>query len=231
MGKRGDELREHILWAAKDVVLEFGFDRSSMDRVASRAGTTKRSVYAHFENKEKLFVAVVELVRGLLLLRLRRPEDYAADPAEALTMFCGRYVEILLHKGSVQLCRVGMTESERFRDEAVRCFDMLFGEVGRVLSAYFAETFALSASAAHGYADRLIGLVLYPRLPRALFGVDPLAPGFDPQHLSPDFDLAPVRAAVAVVLAEVGVRDGCRCRQDRDGAAMPASPAGFRPGP
>ena len=51
-----------------------------MDVVASRAETSKRSLYAHFESKEKLFLAVIELVRGLFLSRLRMPGDYSEKP-------------------------------------------------------------------------------------------------------------------------------------------------------
>lgn len=107
----------------------------------------------------------------------------------------------------MQLCRVSMSESERFSEQAVRCFDMLFGDVVRVLGTYLAETFTLPASAAYDHADRLIGLVLHPRFSRALFGVDPLAAAFDPQRLSPSFDLAPIRAAVADVLDDVRAND------------------------
>jgi hypothetical protein len=32
---------------AKDVFLETGYERASMDAVAARAGTSKRSLYAH----------------------------------------------------------------------------------------------------------------------------------------------------------------------------------------
>ncbi len=67
-----------------------GFERASMDVVASRADMSKRSLYAHFESKEKLFLAVIELVRGLFLSRLQTPGDYSEKPAEALVMFCGR---------------------------------------------------------------------------------------------------------------------------------------------
>src|SRR5260370_18688958 len=103
MARRGDKLSEHILWIAKDVFLEVGFERASMDVVASRAETSKRSLYSHFESKEKLFLAVIDLVRGLFLSRLRMPDDYSNQPAEALVMFCGRYLEILLYDGSVQM--------------------------------------------------------------------------------------------------------------------------------
>src|SRR5580698_6907535 len=52
MTRRGDTLREHILWTAKEVFLEMGFERASMDVVANRAQTSKRSLYAHFQSKE-----------------------------------------------------------------------------------------------------------------------------------------------------------------------------------
>src|SRR5580658_6100646 len=100
MARRGDKLREHILWTAKEVFLEMGFERASMDEVAARAQTSKRSLYAHFENKQKLFLAFVELVRGLFLSKLKMPGDYSEKPAEALAIFCGRYVEMLLYEGS-----------------------------------------------------------------------------------------------------------------------------------
>src|SRR3954453_14769402 len=98
MARRGDQLRDHILWTAKDVFLEMGFERASMDLVAARAETSKRSLYAHFESKEKLYLAVIELVRGLFLGVLKMPGDYSEKPGEALTLFCGRYLETLLYE-------------------------------------------------------------------------------------------------------------------------------------
>jgi len=92
MARRGEELREHILWIAKEVFLEMGFERASMDVVANRAETSKRSLYAYFESKEKLFLAFIALVRSLFLGRLRMPGDYSDKPVEALVMFCGRYL-------------------------------------------------------------------------------------------------------------------------------------------
>ena len=54
----------------------------------------------------------------------------------------------------------------------------------------------VSAEAAH----RLLGHVLYPRFPRALFGMDQLAKGFDREHLTPDFDLRPIQRAVMTLI-------------------------------
>jgi hypothetical protein len=46
-------------------------------------------------------------------------------------------------------------------------------------------------------AHRLLGQVIYPRFPRALFGMDQLAESFDREALAPDFDLKPIRKSVA----------------------------------
>src|ERR1700722_3041762 len=200
MARRGEKLTEHILWAAKDVFLEMGFERASMDVVASRAKTSKRSLYAHFKSKEKLFLAVIELVRGLFLSKLRMPADYSDKPVDALSMFCGRYLEILLYQGSIRMIRVSMAEAERFPEQAARYFDVLFTQVHARLSAYLKITFSLTTRASAESANSLLGQVLYPKFPRALLGIDRLPKSFDHEALSPNFDLKPIRKSVAALI-------------------------------
>jgi len=206
MARRGDLLREHILWVAKDVFLEMGFERASMDEVAARAETSKRSLYAHFESKEKLFLAVIGLVRGLFLNRLKMPADYSDEPAEALAMFCGRYLEALLYESSIQMLRVSMAETTRFPQGAAQHFDVIFAEVHIRLSAYLKAVFGLSPRASAEAAERLLGQLLYPRLPRALFGLEPLVKSFDREALAPAVDLKPIRKAVADLIASLPKR-------------------------
>ena len=186
-----------MLWVAKDVFLEMGFERASMDVVASRAETSKRSLYAHFESKEKLFLEVIELVRGLFLSRLMMPGDYSEKPADALVMFCGRYLEVLTFEASIRMVRVSVAEAERFPEQAAAYSDVLFTQVHARLSAYLKVTFGISVRASAEAAHRLLGQVLYPRWPRALFGMDRLAKSFDRESLASDFDLKPIRKAVA----------------------------------
>lgn len=193
-------MREHILWTAKDTFLEMGFERASMDVVAARAETSKRSLYAHFESKEKLFLAVIGFVRGLFLGKLGTPAGYSEKPAEALVLFCARYLEILLYRGSIQMCRVCMAETARFPEGAAEHFNLMFTEVHTRLAAYFKTAFGLPARAAAEAAQKLLGQILYPRFPRALFGIDPLAQSFDQEALSASFDLTPVRHAVTAVI-------------------------------
>jgi len=204
MARRGEQLRDHILWVAKDVFLDTGFERASMDQIALRAETSKRTLYAHFESKENLYLAVVDLVRSLFVPRLKTPADYPGTPAEKLTTFCGRYLEMLLYDRAVLMCRLSMAEANRFPEGAAQYFEVIFTTPRDLLSAYLKTTFKLSAKAAAEAADELIARTLHPRFPRALFGIDPLYKRFDDETLRPDFDLKPIRKAVADLLKSLG---------------------------
>jgi AcrR family transcriptional regulator len=207
MTKRGDQLRQHILWVAKDLFLEMGFERTSMDVVALRAETSKRSLYAHFENKEKLFLAVIELVRTLFLSKLKEPHQYSKTPTEALVLFCGRYLETLLYEPSIRMCRLTIGEVGRFRAGSLEHFDVIFEEAQRRLSVYLKTTFKLSSRAASDAARNLLGRIIYPRFHRVLFGVEPpiQKPGTDLP--SSDFDLKPIRKAVIDLVKSFGSSD------------------------
>jgi AcrR family transcriptional regulator len=204
MARRGEQLREHILGVAKDVFLDTGFERASMDLIAARAETSKRTLYAHFENKEKLYLAVVELVRGLFVARLKTPADYPGPIAEKLTMFCGRYLEMLVYDRAVQMCRMSLAEATRFPEGAAQYFEVIFTTPRELLSAYLKLTFKLSPKACAQAADDLIGRIVHPRFSRALFGVDPLHQRFGDETLPADFDLKPIRRAVADLLEALG---------------------------
>jgi len=111
-------------------------------------------------------------------------------------MFCGRYLETLLFEGSIQMFRLSAAETARFPAGAAQYFDVVFTEVQSRISAYLAGAFSSPPALSDETAERLLGQVLYPRLPRALFGVDQLAKSLD-DILSPEFDLGQIREAVA----------------------------------
>jgi TetR/AcrR family transcriptional regulator of autoinduction and epiphytic fitness len=60
MSPRALKKRAEILDAAADVFRDEGYEAASMDRIAERAGASKRTVYNHFASKEALFHAVFE---------------------------------------------------------------------------------------------------------------------------------------------------------------------------
>src|SRR6187402_3287026 len=55
-----DRSQNTILAAARDEFAEFGLGGARMDRIAERAALNKRLIYYYFEDKEKLFQAVLE---------------------------------------------------------------------------------------------------------------------------------------------------------------------------
>ncbi|MEW2448481.1 TetR/AcrR family transcriptional regulator [Streptomyces parvulus] len=75
--------RAAILAAARELFLANGFDRSSVDAVAARAGVSKRTVYDYFGDKRTLLQAVVDTVGESLVDTIRRIlDDTLTDVAD-----------------------------------------------------------------------------------------------------------------------------------------------------
>jgi AcrR family transcriptional regulator len=55
-----DRSQGTILAAARDEFAEYGLGGARMDRIAERAALNKRLIYYYFDDKEKLFEAVLE---------------------------------------------------------------------------------------------------------------------------------------------------------------------------
>jgi len=201
MARRGDALREHILWTAKDVFIEMGFERTSMDTVAARAETSKRSLYAHFESKDKLFLAVVDISRELYLGRLKTPAEYGEETTEAVVRYCGRFLQLLLRKPALRTCRLGIAEAERLPGASAQLYDAIFHTTHQRLAAFLVERCRFAPAAAGDVAHQLLGRTVQPRLFRALLGVDePLDESSDEASLATDVDLRPIRTTVVALL-------------------------------
>lgn len=198
---RGEQLRRHILFAAKDVFLETGYERASMDTVAARAGTSKRSLYAHFESKDKLFLAVLDLVRELYLGRLRTPDAYAEDPAEAVTLFCGRFLQLMVWEPQVRTCRLSIAEAERLPGSSNAYFDAIFASTYERLSVYLAEQYSMDHADSAALAEDLLGRTVLPRLFRTLLNVEePLKDPPEDTALAEHVDLTAIGRLVSTAL-------------------------------
>ena len=170
--RRGEELRRHILFVAKDVFLETGYERASMDTVAVRAETSKRSLYAHFESKDKLFLAVLDLIRELYLGALKTPDAYAEDPVEAVTLFCGRFLQLMVWEPQVRTCRLSIAEAERLPGSSNAYFDHIFASTYERLSSYLAKQYAMDHARSMALAEELLDRAVLPRLLRTLLSVE-----------------------------------------------------------
>lgn len=80
-----DDKHEQIFQAAVAEFQERGFRDASMDRVSARAGASKRTVYKHFESKEKLFQELVRRHWARFVTSLEVTYEKGRDIREQLT--------------------------------------------------------------------------------------------------------------------------------------------------
>ncbi|MET0135931.1 MAG: TetR/AcrR family transcriptional regulator [Kibdelosporangium sp.] len=116
--------RAAILAAARELFLTDGFDRSSVDAVAARAGVSKRTVYDYFGDKQTLLRAVVEAASQSLVSSIRRTIDEtltdltdAAELADTLVTFAMRIATDMLGSADyAALQRLVQAECGRLHD-------------------------------------------------------------------------------------------------------------------
>ncbi|MEV0950241.1 helix-turn-helix domain-containing protein [Promicromonospora sp. NPDC050249] len=78
---RRTERAQRILEAARDLVLRWGYDKTTIDDVARRAGVAKGTIYLHWSSREDLFAALLRWDRAEMVDAVR--SELHADPASA----------------------------------------------------------------------------------------------------------------------------------------------------
>ena len=76
--------RKRILQAAYGLFRKQGFNRVTMDEIASAAGLTKRTLYHHFESKDRLLADVLEEQDQLALLAFQTFGERLTGSPEAI---------------------------------------------------------------------------------------------------------------------------------------------------
>jgi AcrR family transcriptional regulator len=79
--------RDQILAAAREVIGENGYEQSSVDQIAKRAGLSRSTVYEYFSSKEEILRGSFTAHRAQLAQELARRIDDAAGIEEQLTAF------------------------------------------------------------------------------------------------------------------------------------------------
>ncbi len=96
--------------AAGERFLASGFQGTSMDEVAQRAGVSKQTVYSHFASKEALFKACIRAkVAGYGFDETTEVDD--SDPRAALLTLTRRFVDLLFDPEVIAMHRLVMAES------------------------------------------------------------------------------------------------------------------------
>lgn len=102
-----------IIDAAAHEFREGGFAATSMDRIADRAGVSKRTVYNHFANKDALFEAILEVLWD----RARSAAEIDYDPEvpleDQLGALAHRKLDVLADPNYLGLARALVAEAIR----------------------------------------------------------------------------------------------------------------------
>lgn len=125
--------RERILDAALSVFSNKGYHDTRLDEIVDESGTSKGSIYFHFPNKEKLFIALVDKFTDLLERKVREsvPDDAPAMERvrvalEAVLNTFGKYrrpAKVLL----IQASGLGTVFEEKRMDVHDRFSDLIKG--------------------------------------------------------------------------------------------------------
>lgn len=179
---RSEVKRNQIVRAARTLFLRDGYARSSIDMIAVAAGVSKRTLYSHFENKENLFLAIVEETTIEVTQRLVDLIDeqlaVLENPARQLTEL-GRALAASSAQFSEYQSLVSLVVAEARRSPAIANAWLALGQepVNRALSAHlsrFAAAGLLEIEDADEAAAHFTALVTQVVTLRSVFGAVPL---------------------------------------------------------
>ena len=191
--------RRQILAGAREVFRETGFERTTVDQIAARAGVSKATVYNHFHDKKALYVAYlseeVDALRDSVRCMLCLSEP-SGEVAAALQAVGERLLTLFLDPTIVGFYRSASAELERFPELGQLLFDRGPAAMYAVLTDYlgrWVEHGALRIADLRTAAVHFVTLCHGDLVVRSQLGVlpEPRGPAI----------VATVRQAVAVFLA------------------------------
>lgn len=132
------ERREQLVGVARSVFAERGYEATTIEEIAERAGVSKPVIYQHFGGKEGLYAVVVDReVRFLTdsiahAFAARNPQDVAEAAAEAFLAYVEEREEgflILIRDAPIGM--TGGTFASVISDVAARTEQLLIDEFSR----------------------------------------------------------------------------------------------------
>jgi TetR/AcrR family transcriptional repressor of mexJK operon len=137
--------RERVLRAATAAFMTDGY-RSSVERIAQRAGVAKQTVYSHFPSKDHLFEEVAREMAKRVLIELEpsgnQKEESGDSLRAALLRFAIAYRERVLSDEGVAMFRTLVAEIPRFRTLARAIYQGGPGETAAQLAGYLGRAMA-----------------------------------------------------------------------------------------
>jgi AcrR family transcriptional regulator len=175
--------RARLMDSAATVAARRGIERASLDEVAGLAGVTKGAIYANFESKEDLFLAMLDAHFETRLEEIDRilsteadPDDQAREAAQGLMRVLSAQPE--WHRLFFEFA-AHAARNESFREQLVQRYQALRQRLAELLAARAkrlgiepavppGEVAAMAFAMANGFA--LERLLEPEAVPEAMFG-------------------------------------------------------------
>lgn len=163
----------HLIEIAGAMFMKLGFDGTSIDAVAEAAGMSKRTVYAHYRDKNELFSAVLRDLIDRWLVPFNQFQSGTSDLEPLLTEIGRHLLTSAMAPQAVSLHRIIIGESER-RPE----FGRLANAEGRqpairaIAGALRRHKAMLRADDLERAAEQFMSLVIDSSLRLAALGID-----------------------------------------------------------
>lgn len=172
---RATTKRKSVIQAATELFLERGFERTTMDDVAALAGVSKPTLYRYFEDKDRLYAAIVQATSDDVdqLVRVVAAETVAsAELDEVLRRLAGELLSTLMRPDVLRLRRLVIAQAEKFpavgRDWFTQGFERVLDTLASTLKRY-ADQGKLHLDDPLLAANHFVGLLLWIPLNRAMF--------------------------------------------------------------
>jgi TetR/AcrR family transcriptional repressor of mexJK operon len=167
-----------ILQAATAAFLAHGYEGTNMDEIATGASVSKRTVYQHFVDKERLFAEIVLATTDEIDALVRLVADSLAetgDVAGALRTLARPFLAALMEPQVVRLRRLVIANADRFPDLGRAWYERGFGRVLDTLIASFQQLAGrglLHVEDPALAANHFVGQLLWIPMNEAMFAGD-----------------------------------------------------------
>ncbi|MGW4211660.1 TetR/AcrR family transcriptional regulator [Lentzea sp. NPDC004789] len=154
----GKERREQLLDVSRALFAEKGFEATSIEEIAHRAGVSKPVVYEHFGGKEGIYAVVVDREMQRLMDQIVDALDGGSHPRELLERAASALLDYI--EGSTDGFRILVRDSPVASSSGTfsSLLNDIASQVEHILALHFAKQ-GYDRKLAPLYAQALVGMV------------------------------------------------------------------------
>ncbi len=176
--RSSDRRRREIREAAIDTFLAKGYEGTTMEEIAAKAGVSKQTVYKHFTDKQHLFADIVlsttddmSALIGVIAEQLPATEDFSRDLEHLAETFLGA----LMQPRVLRLRRLVISSADRFPEISTAWYEKGFERVLAALASSFqalVDRRVLIVDDANAAAEHFVGMLFWIPVNKAMFTGD-----------------------------------------------------------